>query len=76
VSGVGGFLRDLGLGRKLRAERYDLAIDFHGGPRASLLTWLSGAPARIAPIPLFCAFAPSAVTSFEQTPSYARARSM
>ena len=24
--------------------RYDLAIDFHGGPRASLLTWLSGAP--------------------------------
>ncbi|HJZ71737.1 MAG TPA: glycosyltransferase family 9 protein [Vicinamibacterales bacterium] len=47
MSGVGGFLRDLGLGRKLRAERYDLAIDFHGGPRASLLTWLSGAPVRI-----------------------------
>ena len=24
-----------------------MAIDFHGGPRASLLTWLSGAPVRI-----------------------------
>ena len=35
---------DLALGRRLRAGRYDLAIDFHGGPRASLLTWLSGAP--------------------------------
>src|SRR5207248_3222130 len=22
-------------------------IDFHGGPRASLLTWLSGAPVRV-----------------------------
>ena len=31
----------------MRAARYDLAIDFHGGPRASLLTWLSGAPERI-----------------------------
>src|SRR4029077_7788711 len=34
-------------GLRLRARRYDLAIDFHGGPRASLLTWLSGAPQRI-----------------------------
>jgi lipopolysaccharide heptosyltransferase II len=33
--------------RRLRAGRFDLAIDFHGGPRASLLTWLSGAPRRI-----------------------------
>jgi ADP-heptose:LPS heptosyltransferase len=32
---------------RLRAQRYDLAIDFHGGPRASLLAWLSGAPRRI-----------------------------
>src|SRR5262249_47418877 len=31
----------------LRTERYDVAIDFHGGPRASLLTWLSGAPERV-----------------------------
>jgi len=45
--GVGGWLSDLALGRRLRARRYDVAIDFHGGPRASLLTWLSGAPTRI-----------------------------
>jgi len=45
--GLAGLLGDLAIGRRLRAERYDLAIDFHGGPRASLLTWLSGAPERI-----------------------------
>jgi lipopolysaccharide heptosyltransferase II len=45
--GVRGLLGDLALGRRLRAQRFDLAIDFHGGPRASLLTWLSGAPERI-----------------------------
>jgi lipopolysaccharide heptosyltransferase II len=38
---------DIALARRLRAERYDLAIDFHGGPRSSLLTWASGAPRRI-----------------------------
>ena len=38
---------DVALGRRLRAQRFDVAIDFHGGPRASLLTWLSGAPTRI-----------------------------
>lgn len=38
---------DVALIRRLRRERYDLAIDFHGGPRSSLITWLSGAPARI-----------------------------
>ena len=38
---------DFGLVRRLRRARYDLAIDFHGGPRASLFTWLSGAPTRI-----------------------------
>src|SRR6185436_12738581 len=42
-----GLLDDLALGRRLRARRFDLAIDFHGGPRASLLTWLSRAPVRI-----------------------------
>jgi len=46
-SGIGGLIADLTLGRQLRARRFDLAIDFHGGPRASLLTWLSGAPVRI-----------------------------
>src|SRR5262245_54387643 len=42
-----GLADDLALVRALRAARYDLAIDFHGGPRASLLTRLSGAPVRI-----------------------------
>jgi lipopolysaccharide heptosyltransferase II len=45
--GLTGFLADVRLGRRLRSARYDLAIDFHGGPRASLLTWLSGARERI-----------------------------
>jgi predicted lipopolysaccharide heptosyltransferase III len=45
--GVAGLVHDLALGRRLRARRFDLAIDFHGGPRAALLTWLSGAPNRI-----------------------------
>jgi ADP-heptose:LPS heptosyltransferase len=40
-------MADIALGRRLRRERFDLAIDFHGGPRASLLTWLSGARRRI-----------------------------
>ena len=38
---------DLALGQRLRRVGYDLAIDLHSGPRASLLTWLSGAPERI-----------------------------
>jgi lipopolysaccharide heptosyltransferase II len=45
--GPAGLLRDLKLAARLRRERYDLAIDFHGGPRASLLTLLSGARRRI-----------------------------
>ncbi len=40
-------LADIAFGLRLRARRYDLAIDFHGGPRASLLTWLSGARVRV-----------------------------
>lgn len=46
-SARGRLRRDIALARRLRARRYDLAIDFHGGPRSSLLTWLSGAPQRI-----------------------------
>jgi lipopolysaccharide heptosyltransferase II len=38
---------DLIIGRRLCARQYDLAIDFHGGPRSSLLTWLSRAKVRI-----------------------------
>ena len=45
--GARGVIGDLALGWRLRAARYDLAVDFHGGPRASLLTWLSGAPDRL-----------------------------
>jgi lipopolysaccharide heptosyltransferase II len=45
--GVAGLLADLRLGGRLRRARFDVVIDFHGGPRASLLTWLSRAPVRI-----------------------------
>ena len=45
--GLAGFRDDVALIRRVRAERYDTAIDFHGGPRSSLVTWLSGAPVRI-----------------------------
>lgn len=44
---AGRLRADLALIRRLRRGRYDLAIDFHGGPRSSLLTWASGAPQRI-----------------------------
>lgn len=47
LRGAAALRADLELIRKLRARRFDVAIDFHGGPRASLLTWLSGAPRRI-----------------------------
>jgi len=47
VRGIRGLVNDLELARRLRTQRYDVAIDFHVGPRASLLTWLSGAPVRI-----------------------------
>jgi ADP-heptose:LPS heptosyltransferase len=45
--GARSVVADWQLGARLRAARYDLAIDFHGGPRASLLTWLSRARVRI-----------------------------
>src|SRR6185295_7998454 len=47
ATGARGVVADVALGWRLRRERYNLAIDFHGGPRASLLTWLSGARVRI-----------------------------
>ena len=47
LRGLAGLRSDLALIRRLRAGRYDMAFDFHGGPRASLLTWLSGAPTRV-----------------------------
>jgi lipopolysaccharide heptosyltransferase II len=41
-----GFISFLRFIRRLRRERYDLAIDFHGGPRASRITWLSRAKTK------------------------------
>jgi ADP-heptose:LPS heptosyltransferase len=40
-------IADLRLARELRARRFDLAIDFHGGPRSAWLALSSGAPTRI-----------------------------
>jgi ADP-heptose:LPS heptosyltransferase len=47
VPGWRGIVADVQLISRLRARAFDLAIDFHGGPRASILTWLSGAPVRV-----------------------------
>ena len=38
---------DVAVARTLRQERFDVAIDLHGGPRGAWLTWASGAPRRI-----------------------------
>lgn len=38
---------DIELARRLRAARFDLVVDFHGGPRSAFLTWATGAPQRI-----------------------------
>jgi len=38
---------DVALARRLRGERFDLVIDFHGGPRSGFLAWATGAPQRI-----------------------------
>jgi len=38
---------DLRLARRLRHERYDVVLDFHGGPRAAGLVFATGAPTRI-----------------------------
>ena len=45
--GLAGLRDDLALASRLRADRYDLVIDFHSGPRSSLIAWLSGAPKRV-----------------------------
>jgi heptosyltransferase-1 len=38
---------DARLAAGLRRRRFDLVVDFHGGPRSSWLTWATGAPRRI-----------------------------
>ena len=45
--GLAGLRAEYALIQRLRRRRFDVVLDFHGGPRASLLTWLSGAPSRI-----------------------------
>jgi heptosyltransferase II len=47
LPGIAGWRHEWSLMRRLRANRFDVVVDFHGGPRASLLTWRSGAPVRI-----------------------------
>ena len=46
-SGLARLRGDLALAARLRRERFDVAIDLHGGPRSSWLTRASGAPMRI-----------------------------
>jgi lipopolysaccharide heptosyltransferase II len=38
---------DISFARTLQRQRFDVAIDLHGGPRGSWLTWATGAPMRI-----------------------------
>jgi ADP-heptose:LPS heptosyltransferase len=45
--GLGRLRYDLHLARRLRSARFDVAIDFHGGPRAAWLALASGARRRI-----------------------------
>ncbi len=45
--GLRRVLDDLRLARRLRRARFDVVIDFHGGPRGSWLAWASGAARRI-----------------------------
>jgi lipopolysaccharide heptosyltransferase II len=47
VRGWARILADWRLARELRRAGYDIAIDFHGGPRAAWLTLATGAPRRI-----------------------------
>lgn len=46
-SGVARLVGDVALARRLRRERFDIAIDLHGGPRSAWLTLASRAPTRI-----------------------------
>lgn len=45
--GLARWRSDLAMARRLRAARFDVVIDFHGGPRSALLTRATGAPQRI-----------------------------
>ena len=45
--GTARLREDAALALRLRRARYDAVIDFHGGPRSSLLALATGAPERI-----------------------------
>jgi lipopolysaccharide heptosyltransferase II len=45
--GVERLIVDARLARDLRRRRFDVVVDFHGGPRSAWLTLASGAPVRI-----------------------------
>ena len=45
--GLARIADDWRLGRRLARRRFDLVIDFHGGPRGSWLTWRTGARQRL-----------------------------
>jgi ADP-heptose:LPS heptosyltransferase len=45
--GLERWKHDLGLARRLRRDRFDVVVDFHGGPRSSWLALATGAPTRI-----------------------------
>jgi predicted lipopolysaccharide heptosyltransferase III len=47
TTGLGRIGDDWRIGADLRRRRFDLVIDFHGGPRGSWLSWLTRAPRRI-----------------------------
>jgi lipopolysaccharide heptosyltransferase II len=47
TTGLRRITDDVRLARRLRRARFDLVIDFHGGPRGSWLAWATGAPRRI-----------------------------
>ncbi|MBI4266661.1 MAG: glycosyltransferase family 9 protein [Acidobacteria bacterium] len=46
-SGLARLRQDWATARQLRHERFDVAIDLHGGPRSAWLVWASGARMRI-----------------------------
>ncbi|HEX8029862.1 MAG TPA: glycosyltransferase family 9 protein [Vicinamibacterales bacterium] len=45
--GPARWMYDLRVARELRSRRFDIVIDFHGGPRSGFLAWATGAPQRI-----------------------------
>lgn len=47
TTGLARIAEDWRIGRALRRRRFDLVIDFHGGPRGSWLSWLTRGPERI-----------------------------